>query len=129
MDLGENAPVSAVIIGRAESSEAAGETAANYRSCPYSAYYGSEGTTVVGILVLPKSKRWWAELPQSEPRLLGLETATVLLTDCVVVQSPWSGGEVKPSGETAPCGEDCTTCRHYHEACEGCPATVHAGRS
>ncbi len=126
MDKRDNEPICVVIIGQAASPQAAHNTVANYQSCPYAAMYAATAAIFVGVLVIPSSRRWWAELPQSEPSLIGAERATVLLAESPVVESPWSRGEVAPVLELSPCGESCPSCRYYRSVCEGCPATTWA---
>ncbi len=114
--------LSAVLIGRAATEERARKLAES--TCPYVGFYAAQGNVVVGVFVLPEAKRWWIEYPQEHPEALGLESATVLITEKPTVSSPWSRGEVQPTALTTPCGTDCLTCPQYRARCSGCPATV-----
>jgi hypothetical protein len=112
----------AIHIGTAESEAHARETASMMNACPYTVMYVSKGFNVVGVLVLPESKRWWADL-QDRPELLGLKSLQVFFSNRVDVHSPWSLGWVKSELPVPPCGSDCESCPHYLGKCQGCPAS------
>ena len=117
--------LTAVLLGNAPSTEAAAAIARQMQGCPYVASYRSHGDMVIGVFALPPEKRWWIELPQERPELLGLERVAVFVTEQVHAKSPWTAGAVQATADTAPCGSDCRSCPQYGERCNGCPATVH----
>jgi hypothetical protein len=116
-------PICAIHIGAAETAVKAQEIAELFQGCPYTVSYVSHGIQVVGVLVLPASKKWWADL-QDQPGLLGLENLQVFFSSRVDVHSPWSQGAVKPELEHPPCGSNCGKCQHYGGKCQGCPASL-----
>jgi hypothetical protein len=118
----------AVLLGNAGTAERAAAFARTSQHCPYVAHYTSADRLVVGVFVLPRSKRWWIEMPQAQPELLGLERVEVHVTDRVAASSPWSRGKVAPVLGLAPCKTDCGTCPQYGERCAGCPATTYYER-
>lgn len=117
--------ICAILIGNAASPNQAQDLASRSRKCPYAAAYTSVGNTVIGVFALPASKRWWIEIPQENPELLGLQKAAVFITNWISVDSPWSKGMVHPLFASAPCGTNYAGCPQYRSRCRGCPATVH----
>lgn len=117
--------LTAVLLGNASSADHAAEMAGQMQGCPYVTTYRAEGAMVIGIFALPPDKRWWIELTQERPELLGLERVAVLVTERVRADSPWTVESVQPVAERAPCGSDCPACPQYGDRCAGCPATVH----
>jgi hypothetical protein len=115
-------PLCAIHIGAAESETRARETAAFMRVCPYTVLYVSKGLNVFGIMVLPESKRWWADLGERS-ELLGLISLQTFYTSQVDAHSPWSLGWVRPELPLPPCGSNCETCPNYQVKCQGCPAS------
>ena len=116
--------VCAVLIGNAESEGKAREFATKSSTCPYVATVTSAGRLVVGVFAMPADKRWWIEVPQDRPELLGLEKVAVFVTDRIEATSLWTRGDVRPDQKIAPCGSDCGTCPELCERCGGCPATI-----
>jgi hypothetical protein len=118
-------PICAVLVGRAASPQKASEYAAQMQGCPFVAEYKAKNDIILGVFVLPQKKQGWIELPGEEPKLLGLESATVFLTEAISAVSPWLQGKVAPKLATAPCGAKCSECSLVYTRCEGCPATVY----
>lgn len=115
-------PLCAIHIGTAETEAQARATAGVMRACPYTVMYVPKGFNVIGVLVLPESKRWWADL-REQPELLGLKGLQVFFSNRVDVHSPWSLGWVRPELPVPPCGSLCESCPHYQEKCQGYPAS------
>jgi hypothetical protein len=118
----KDVPLCVIHFGRAETKPQARETADMMKNCPYTVMYVSIGMDVLGVLVLPESKKWWADL-QDNPELLGLSSLQVFFYSEVDVHSPWSLGLVKPELAVPPCGSSCSTCLYYLDKCQGCPAS------
>jgi hypothetical protein len=72
----KDVPLCVIHFGRAETEAQARETADMMKNCPYTVMYVSIGMDVLGVLVLPESKKWWADL-QDNPELLGLSSLQV----------------------------------------------------
>lgn len=123
----EKETLCAILAGNAATWEKAEEIARASQGCPYVALYVATDRLVVGVFALPPSRRWWIELPQHRPELLGLETAVVQVTDRIDASSPWARGTVEPVLSVAPCGTDCGACPQYGQRCRGCPATTYYG--
>jgi hypothetical protein len=115
-------PLCAIHFGRAETETQARETAGMMKNCPYTVMYISMGIDVVGVLVLPESKKWWVDL-QNNPELLGLSSLQVFFYSRADMHSPWSLGLVQPELAAPPCGSLCSTCPNYLDKCQGCPAS------
>ena len=120
----QDKPICALLIGNAATAQKADKIATAFSDCPYATLYTSSDRLVLGVYIMPESKRWWIEVPQEEPQLLGLERLRVFFTDQIEAASPWSLGIVKPELKLAPCKADCVTCPLYLDRCQGCPATV-----
>ncbi len=121
--------VTGVLLGTASSEARAADIVDRFQSCPYVSLYASSGRTVVGVFGIPESKRWWLEWPETQPEVVGLDTAAVFLADRLIAPSPWTGDEVVAC-DSAPCGADCGDCPEYRGRCSGCPSTsASAGRS
>lgn len=120
-----NPGICAVLVGTAPHKAGADHASTWFQHCPYAVTCTSTGRIIVALFCLPPSKRWWLELPQENPELLGLVQLAVFFTDQVDVSSPWSRGAVQPTSQIAPCGTDCDPCPQYRRRCEGCPATVY----
>jgi hypothetical protein len=118
----EDRPLCAIHFGTAESEAQACETANMMKTCSYTVMYVPSGINVVGVLVLPESKRWWADL-RERPELLGLKSLQVFFSSRVDVHSPWSMGLGRAELPVPPCGSLCESCPHYREKCAGCPAS------
>jgi hypothetical protein len=116
--------VTGVLVGTAPSEAVAEEICDRFAPCPYASMYASSGRTVVAVLGMPESKRWWLEWAQERPEVMGLESAAALLAGSLVASSPWTRGEMAPTLETAPCGADCRACDEYQGRCSGCPVTT-----
>jgi hypothetical protein len=113
------------LLGNAATEDKAEQLARNMQNCPYIALYIAQKSLITGVFVLPKEKRWWIEIPQERPELLGLEHLEIFFPEQLDVSSPWSRGAVHPTLSTAPCGSNCTTCPYYQAQCHGCPATIY----
>jgi hypothetical protein len=118
----KDVPLCAIHFGRAVNETQARATAGMMKTCPYSVLYVSNDVKVFGALVLPESKKWWADL-QDHPELLGLSSLQVFFYSRVDVHSPWSLGLVQPELVVPPCGSVCSTCLYYLDKCQGCPAS------
>ncbi len=115
-----------VLLGEASTATKATRLAGCYRPCPYCVSFSSAGRAVIGVFALPPEQRWWLEEIEKRPgETLGLDRAEAFFARQVEATSPWSRGEVEPSGELSPCGSDCSSCPAYRERCPGCPATRH----
>ena len=116
--------VTGVLVGTAPSEAVAEEICDRFGACPYACMYACSGKTVVAVLGMPESKRWWLEWPQERPEVMGLQSAAALVAGSLVAPSPWTRGEAAPTLDKAPCGADCRECDEYQQRCSGCPATV-----
>ncbi len=119
----QDTPLCAILVGSAPTEQEAAAMAAQMQNCPYVAVYTTSGCGVMGMFVLPESKRWWIQIPEEQPDRIGLQKAAVFFAEHVYATSPWARGTVKPEQTSAPCGAECDACPHYHTPCDGCPAT------
>jgi hypothetical protein len=116
--------ICAIMVGKAANSQEAAKLVKAAKSCPYVSFYTAKDSTVMGIFCLPKNQREWLEYPTEQPRILQLEPIMTIVTDEIMVSSPFSRGEVKPEAEETPCNKKCDKCPHYKDSCHGCPATI-----
>jgi hypothetical protein len=117
--------ISAVMVAVAASPEKAQQAMPFTRACPYLATCSAVGNTMVSLFILPPSKRWWVEMPQENPDLIGMQKVVVYISEELLASSPWSRGEVEPVLEISPCRSNCQICPQYRNPCSGCPATIH----
>jgi hypothetical protein len=78
---------------------------------------------VICVLALPEDKKWWAEMLQESPSLIGARSVEVTWSP-----EAWPKTALLPETVRAgrpPCEADCPKCPQYRTRCKGCPSSEH----
>jgi hypothetical protein len=102
-------PLRMLLVGEGTTPEAAAEFVRSMRGCAYLATASASERLVVAAFVLPECGRLWLEGLEQRPDLAGLKRLQLTPYLSRETSSPWSRGEVSPTG-ALPCGECCATC-------------------
>lgn len=114
-----------IVIGEASSPEEANSRAENMKNCPNLVVLGTTANIIYSVYVVSSEKEWWLKYPETNPKEIGLEKATVHIVRNVL-QPKFTPRLPKKKTDTAPCGANCKNCPLRAEyGCSGCPATIH----